>query len=333
MPSRAIAPTLDPLRVLAVEGLSTHFPTGRGVVRAVDGVSFSLARGELLAIVGESGSGKSVAGLSIMRLLHRAGGRIVGGRVLLTRRNGSEVDLAGLAEAPMRAVRGREIAMVFQDPMSSLNPVLTIGEQIAETIVRHRRCNGREAWHETVALLGRVGIPAAEARARDYPHQLSGGMRQRAVIAIALACEPQILIADEATTALDVTVQAQIVALIARLCREQQLGVIFVTHDLRLVADIADRIAVMYCGQVVEEGPARAVLAAPRHPYTRALLRCLPVVGSALHPIPGAPPDPIAPPAGCRFHPRCAEAEAACRHAPPPRRAVGPEHAANCVRA
>ncbi len=233
----------------------------------------------------------------------------------------------------MRTVRGREIAMVFQDPMSSLNPVLTIGEQIAETIVQHRRCNGREAWREAVALLGRVGIPAAEARARDYPHQLSGGMRQRAVIAIALACEPQILIADEATTALDVTVQAQIVALIARLCREQQLGVIFVTHDLRLVADIADRIAVMYCGQVVEEGPARTVLAAPRHPYTRALLGCLPVVGSALHPIPGAPPDPIAPPAGCRFHPRCAEAEAACRHAPPPRRAVGPGHAASCVHA
>jgi peptide/nickel transport system ATP-binding protein len=334
MPSRGTERISEPDRVLAVEALRTHFDTRHGVVRAVDGVSFNLARGEILALVGESGSGKSATALSIMRLLHRGAGRIVGGRVQLSGRDGSRVDLVRLADAPMRAIRGREIAMIFQDPMSSLNPVLTLGEQIAETIVQHRRVPHREAWREAVALLGDVGIPAAGQRARDYPHQLSGGMRQRAMIAIALACAPQVLIADEPTTALDVTIQAQIVALLERLCRQRRVGVIFISHDLRLVADIADRIAVMYCGEIVEEGPTAAVLGQPRHPYTMALLACLPWMHNrgALRPIPGAPADPAHPPEGCRFHPRCAFAQDACRLAPPPLMDAGARHATRCLR-
>jgi oligopeptide/dipeptide ABC transporter ATP-binding protein len=334
MPSRGTEPISEPGQVLAVEGLRTHFDTRHGVVRAVDGVSFTLARGEVLALVGESGSGKSVTGLSIMRLLHRGPGRIIGGRVLLSGRDGSQVDLTRLADALMRAIRGHDIAMIFQDPMSSLNPVLTVGEQIAEAIVQHRRVPHRDAWREAVALLGQVGIPAAGQRARDYPHQFSGGMRQRAMIAIALACEPQVLIADEPTAALDVTIQAQIVALLARLCRERRLGVIFISHDLRLVADIADRIAVMYCGEVVEQGPTAAVLEEPRHPYTMALLACLPWMHNrgALRPIPGAPADPTHPPNGCRFYPRCAFAQEACRRAPPPMMDADPGHTTRCLR-
>jgi oligopeptide/dipeptide ABC transporter ATP-binding protein len=321
--------------MLEVEDLRTHFFTARGTVRAVDGVTLRVSRGETLAVVGESGSGKSVTGQSVMRLLNRSPGRIVGGRIMFTLRSGERVDLARLPEERMRAIRGREIAMIFQDPMSSLNPVFTVGDQIAEAIVAHQGSSRRDAMQDAVRLLRLVGIPAPEQRLGDYPHRLSGGMRQRVMIAVALACDPQLLIADEPTTALDVTIQAQIVALLSRLRRERQLGVIFVTHDLRLVAEIADRIAVMYCGQVVEDGPAQAVLAAPRHPYTLALLRCLPSAGpaGALQTIAGAPANPADPPAGCYFHPRCPMAVEACRRAPVALRDLGAGQRSRCIRA
>ncbi|MGH7117830.1 MAG: ABC transporter ATP-binding protein [Acetobacteraceae bacterium] len=320
--------------VLEAVGLRTHFFTDLGVIRAVDGVTLRVVRGETLALVGESGSGKSVTGLSVMRLLGRTSGRIVGGEIFFARRSGMRVDLARIPEDTMRAIRGREIAMVFQDPMSSLNPVFTVGEQIAEVIVQHQHRSHAEALGEAVSLLRLAGLPAAEQRITDYPHQLSGGMRQRVMIAIALACDPLLLIADEPTTALDVTVQAQIVALLARLQRERRLSVIFITHDLRLVSEIADRIAVMYCGQVVEEGRAQDVLSEPRHPYTLALLDCVPSPkrSRTLRGIPGYPADPADPPNGCRFHPRCRFAVEECRTKPPPFLVAEPGHLSRCIR-
>jgi oligopeptide/dipeptide ABC transporter ATP-binding protein len=324
--------------VLEVEGLATHFATDEGTIRAVDGVSFTIAEGETLAVVGESGSGKSVTGLSIMRLLARTPARIAAGSVRFHTRDGEILDLAGLPESRLRRIRGRDIAMIFQDPMSSLNPVFSIGDQIAESLILHRGLDRRAAFDEARDLLARVGIADPAQRVHDYPHQLSGGMRQRAMIATALACDPRLLIADEPTTALDVTIQAQIVERLQTLQRERAMGLLFITHDLGLVADIADRIAVMYAGEVVEEGPAAQVLARPRHPYTLALLECIPhrdwAAGGArmIRPIPGNVPDPLRPLAGCRFHPRCRFAKQSCTDAPPPLERVGGDHLSRCLR-
>ena len=305
--------------LLRIAGLRTEFDTPRGIVRAVDGVDLAVDDGETLAIVGESGSGKSVAALSILRLFTRADRARVAGRVGWRMRDGSEVDLATLDERRLREVRGRDIAVVFQDPTASLNPVFSIGAQIREALRRHR--GGEDVAARAIGLLRDVGIADPERRVHSFPHQLSGGMRQRAVIAMALACEPRLLIADEPTTALDVTIQAQIMRLLAELKRRLGMALIFITHDLALVAEIADRVAVMYAGQVVETGPVGEVLRRPAHPYTRALLACRPERRyrddapdeRSLVPIPGAPPRPGAIPEGCRFGPRCALAQERCR--------------------
>jgi oligopeptide/dipeptide ABC transporter ATP-binding protein len=321
--------------VLRVEDLRTWFHTDAGVVKAVNGVTLSVAQGETLAIVGESGSGKSVTGLSIMRLLGRTPGRIEGGRIVFRTREDEMIDLATAPEKAMARIRGRDIAMIFQDPMSSLNPVFPVGEQIAESLRIHRRADRRSARALAVDLLRQVGINDPEKRVDGFPHQLSGGMRQRVMIAIALACDPKLLIADEPTTALDVTIQAQIVALLKRLQGERGMALIFVTHDLKLVGEIADQVAVMYASEIVEQGPAAAVLGRPHHPYTRALLACTPhrgQRGAKLLPIPGALPNPLAPPPGCRFHPRCAFAVPACVAAPPALEPVADDHVTRCIR-
>ena len=324
--------------ILSVRDLRTHFFLPDGVSRAVDGVSFDVRRGEMLAIVGESGSGKSVTSLSIMRLLDRTPGRIVGGSILLRDEADRVHDVAAADRADLRRLRGKTMSMIFQDPMSSLNPVFTIGDQIAETIELHQAIGRAAAWRKAGELLRLVGIADPERRLRAYPHQLSGGMRQRVMIAIALSCEPTLLIADEPTTALDVTIQAQIIDLINTLRRDRRMGVLFITHDLGLVADVADRIAVMYGGQVVEEGRAGEVLARPRHPYTRALLDCIPrhrtaAEARAYGPIPGAPPNPLRPPHGCRFAPRCPLVTDRCTAAPVPLFDTGEgRHTSRCVR-
>jgi oligopeptide/dipeptide ABC transporter ATP-binding protein len=326
--------------LLAIEDLRVAFHTPQGVVQAVDGVSLAVAPGETVAVVGESGSGKSVTALSVLRLFGRGDRVATEGAVRFTR-DGESVDLLHLDETAMREVRGGEIAIVFQDPSASLNPVFTVGEQIAEVLRRHRGLGRAQAMEEAAALLGRVGIADAEARLRAYPHQLSGGMRQRAMIAIAIACDPRLLIADEPTTALDVTIQAQIVRLLKDIQQARGMGLMFITHDLELVGEIADRVAVMYAGQVVETGPAAAVLTAPRHPYTRALLACRPTRDYAedgcdtirISAIPGAPPRPDAFPSGCRFADRCAMVLPMCRAAPVPLRPLGPDCASRCLRA
>jgi len=300
-------------------------------VRAVNSVSFEVAAGETLAIVGESGSGKSVTALSILRLIPEPG-RIENGRILFEGR-----DLLALDEAGIRAVRGNRIAMIFQEPMSSLNPVLTIGRQVAEPLRLHRRLKRREALDQAVDLLRSVAIPDAEKRLGDYPHQFSGGMRQRAMIAMALACHPRLLIADEPTTALDVTVQAQILELLKERTRETDSALILITHDLGVVARYADRVAVMYGGRIVESGPAGALYADPRHPYTQGLLRSVPRLegdtGGRLASIEGQPPDLSALPVGCAFEPRCPNAHERCLEAPPPLVAHGAARAWACYRA
>jgi peptide/nickel transport system ATP-binding protein/oligopeptide transport system ATP-binding protein len=323
--------------VLEVRELRTHFFTDEGVIRAVAGVSFRIGRGETLAVVGESGSGKSVTGLSIMGLLARTPARIVGGRIDFCGRDGRVRNLLELSEAELRRIRGREISMIFQDPTSSLNPVLSVGDQIAETIMLHQGKGRSEAMDLAARMLALVGIADPKRRVHDYPHQLSGGMRQRVMIGMALSCDPSLLIADEPTTALDVTIQIQIVDLLRRLQLERHMGMLFITHDLGLVAEIADRIAVMYAGQVVEEGPADAVLTRPRHPYTLALLECIPERdyaggGRSLRPIPGTVPDPLHLPQGCRFHPRCRLAVAACRAGEIALEQVRPGHGSRCIR-
>jgi len=300
-------------------------------VRAVNSVSFEVAAGETLAIMGESGSGKSVTALSILRLIPEPG-RIENGRILFEGR-----DLLALDEAGIRAVRGNRIAMIFQEPMSSLNPVLTIGRQVAEPLRLHRRLKRREALDQAVDLLRSVAIPDAEKRLGDYPHQFSGGMRQRAMIAMALACHPRLLIADEPTTALDVTVQAQILELLKERTRETDSALILITHDLGVVARYADRVAVMYGGRIVESGPAGALYADPRHPYTQGLLRSVPRLegdtGGRLASIEGQPPDLSALPVGCAFEPRCPNAHERCLEAPPPLVAHGASRAWACYRA
>jgi len=298
--------------LLSVEHLTTEFVTDTGVLRAVDDVSFDLEAGGTLAVVGESGCGKSVTSLSILRLVQPPG-RIVGGRIVFAGR-----DLRTLSERDMRGVRGAEVAMIFQEPMSSLNPVYTVGAQIEEALLVHGRRDRRNAWPRVVELLDLVGIPAPAERAEAYPHQLSGGMRQRVMIAMALACEPRLLIADEPTTALDVTIQAQILELLARLRRELGMAVLLITHDLGLVAEFADAVVVMYAGRVVERGPTASLFAAPRHPYTRGLLRSVPSYGDNLRArrlptIAGMVPDLRALPSGCRFRDRCDAAQDRCK--------------------
>jgi peptide/nickel transport system ATP-binding protein len=289
--------------LLRLEDLKTYFYTDTAVVRAVDGVSFDVNAGETLAVVGESGSGKSVTAMSILKLVPQPPGRIVGGKILFKGR-----DLVSLTNAEMRTVRGKEIAMIFQEPMTSLNPVYTCGEQIIESLVLHEHLSRREARVRTIALLERVGIPAAPQRVDEYPHQLSGGMRQRVMIAMALACRPSVLIADEPTTALDVTIQAQILELLKELQRELGMAIILITHDLGVVAETAHRVAVMYGGQVVEYCDVEEAFSKPLHPYTAGLQASLPKLGvvvDRLRVIPGTVPNPSRFPIGCRFHPRC----------------------------
>ena len=317
--------------ILQVEDLRTTFTTDDGVVRAVDGVSFDVRAGETVALVGESGCGKSVTALSILRLVPEPPGRIVGGHVIFQGR-----DLLALPSAAMRQVRGREISMVFQEPMTSLNPVFSCGEQIAETLVLHERLGARAAHARAVELLRRVGIPAPEQRAAEYPHQLSGGMRQRVMIAMALACRPALLIADEPTTALDVTVQAQILELLRRLQGELGMAVLLITHDLGVVAETADRVVVLYAGQVVESCDVAAAFQRTRHPYTAGLLASLPRLGTRgerLRVIPGQVPDAARFPAACRFHPRCPAADERCRSLDPPLEVLDGTHRARCWRA
>jgi oligopeptide/dipeptide ABC transporter ATP-binding protein len=290
--------------LLRIEGLRTHFSTPEGVVRAVDGVDLSVREGEILGVVGESGCGKTVTVLSVMRLIDKPG-RIVGGRILFGGR-----DLLGLSAAEMTALRGEEIAMIFQQPKVSLNPVIRIGKQIAEQLVRRRGIGKRAAMTEALALLTAVGIPGAEAKLQAYPHELSGGQAQRVMIAIALALRPRLLIADEPTTAVDVTVQAQILRALRERCTELGAALILVTHDLGLVAQVADRVAVMYAGHVVEQGAVKALFAQPAHPYTRGLLRSLPRLGQLvprLLEIPGTVPNLIQTLPGCRFAARCSD--------------------------
>lgn len=324
--------------ILSVRDLKTHFFTGAGVIKAVNGVTMTVREGETLAIVGESGSGKSVTGLTVMRLLDRTTARVVGGDIRFSTKDGKELDLLALPERDMRRVRGQDIAMIFQDPMSSLNPVFTIGDQIAEPIRIHKGLGKKEARAEAIDLLLQVGISDPDTRIDAYPHQLSGGMRQRAMIAVALACDPRLLIADEPTTALDVTIQAQIITLLKRLQVERRMAMIFVTHDLKLVGEVADRVAVMYASQVVEEGPVDEVLQRPRHPYTRALLDCVPSRRDAqgnrrkLMPIPGMLPSPLSPPEGCRFHPRCIHVQDECIATRPELEKVDESHQTRCLR-
>jgi oligopeptide/dipeptide ABC transporter ATP-binding protein len=291
---------LTPL--LDIEGLETHFFTPEGVVRAVDGVAFGLAPGEILGLVGESGCGKTITALSIMRLIDRPG-RIVAGSIRFDGR-----DLAALSADAMAAIRGDEIAMIFQQPKGSLNPVIRVGWQIAEQFRRRRGMDRKRAWREAVAMLAAVGIPAPDAKALCYPHELSGGQAQRVMIAIALALQPRLLIADEPTTALDVTVQAQILTLLRDRCRDLGTSLILVTHDLGVIAQVADRVAVMYAGQIVEQAPVDALFASPEHPYTRGLIDSIPRLG-ALKPrlveIPGSVANMSGTAAGCRFAPRC----------------------------
>ena len=320
--------TDDPL--LRIEDLRTHFRTDDALVRAVDGVSYDVRAGETLAVVGESGSGKSVTALSILRLIPTPPGRIVGGRILFKGR-----DLLTVEEAEMRRIRGKDISMIFQEPMTSLNPVFTCGEQIIETLMLHERINRRAAHQRAIEMLQLVGIPAAEQRVDEYPHQMSGGMRQRVMIAMALACKPAILIADEPTTALDVTIQAQILELLKRLQREFGMAVILITHDLGVVAESADRVAVMYAGQVVEYCDVRSAFRQPLHPYTAGLQASLPklgVVQDRLRVIPGNVPNPTNFPRGCRFHPRCPVAVQGCLR-DQELREIAPGHLTRCWRA
>ena len=303
-------------KLLEVEGLKTRFDTRDGTVRAVDDVSFDLDEGETLAIVGESGAGKTVTALSVMRLVPEPG-RIVAGDV---RFEGESV--LEMGEPDVRALRGDRIAMVFQDPMTSLDPVRRVGDQIGEPLRIHRGLTRKEAFAEAVELLGLAGVPRPSVRAREYPHQFSGGMRQRALIAMALSCEPDVLIADEPTTALDVTIQAQILELLKDLQERAGTAVIVITHDLGVVADVADRVLVLYAGRPAEYGTAHQVFREPRHPYTWGLLDSLPRhdLGDrgALTPIEGQPPSPFRIPSGCPFHPRCRYAQDVCRRETPP---------------
>src|SRR5215831_12498761 len=326
-PGAATSPWL-----LEVENLHVHFVTTRGVVRAVEGISYKVKPGETVALVGESGCGKSVSSLAIMRLLAKPAGRVVAGRILF-----QGVNLLDLAEENMRAIRGRDIAMIFQEPMTSLNPVLTIGFQIMEPLLIHLAMTEVEARARAIELLKLVGIPDPERRLDQYPHQFSGGMRQRVMIAIALSCNPKLIIANEPTTALDVTIQAQILKLMKDLSRDLGIALILITHNLGIVARYADRVNVMYAGRLAEQGAAGALFAKPLHPYTAGLLRSVPRLdrprGAKLETIEGMPPNLLDPPPGCRFAPRCAAKVPESEVAPPPLVEVEPGHRSACVRA
>jgi peptide/nickel transport system ATP-binding protein len=318
--------------LLRVEGLKTHFHTRDGIVRAVDGVSFEVMPGETLAIVGESGCGKSVTSMSILRLLPMPPARIAAGRIEFDGRN-----LLDLSEPEMRKVRGNAISMIFQEPMTSLNPVLTVGRQIAEALVLHRGMSQRDAMARAVEMLRKVHIPEAERRVTQYPHELSGGMRQRVMIAMALACGPRLLIADEPTTALDVTIQAQILELMRELHRDTGAAIILITHDLGVVAEMAQRVVVMYAGRKVEEAPIEQLFERPRHPYTRGLLGSMPHLGDSVNEtgkrlveIPGMVPSLKEPAPGCLFAPRCASASERCAREVPPLEQHAPGHWAAC---
>jgi len=312
--------------VLKVEHLTTVFDTARGPVPAVNDVSFEIHAGETLGLVGESGSGKSVTALSIMRLVQPPG-RIAAGRILFKDR-----DLMALDEPSMRAVRGADISLIFQEPMTALNPVFRVGDQIAEALLVHGRASRRGAREKAIELLRAVRIPDPEARVKDYPHQLSGGMRQRVLIAIALACQPSLVIADEPTTALDVTIQAQILDLLREMKAAFHLSLLLITHDFGVIAETADRVAVMYAGRIVETGPVREIFRRPGHPYTRGLLASMPggAPGQRLRAIEGTVPFLGALPPGCAFSPRCPDRFEPCTTAPPPDYPAGPEQTAKC---
>lgn len=314
--------------ILQIENLQTHFFTDRGQVPAVDGIDITVKKGEIVGIVGESGCGKSVTSLSVMRLVPNPPGKIVGGAIKF-----KGEDLASASEKRMRELRGNEIAMIFQEPMTSLNPVYTIGDQIGEAVRLHTKASKKEAKQRAVEMLKKVGIPRAEAIVDEYPHQLSGGMRQRVMIAMAMACDPELLIADEPTTALDVTIQAQILDLMRKLNEESQTAIMMITHDLGVVAEMCHRVVVMYAGNIVEEGDVRTILKEPKHPYTIGLLNSIPKMEETkerLYSIPGNVPIPGSLKVGCRFAPRCEHATDQCRTQMPALKTVGEGHRSRC---
>ncbi len=313
--------------ILKIRNLRTYFFTRRGVVKAVDGITFDLRRGESLCLVGESGCGKTATALSILGLIERPG-RIVEGEILYYGQ-----DLLRYSSAQLRRIRGNKIAMIFQDAESSLNPVFTIGDQIAEQIRLHLGLNSEQAKEKTISLMRQVGIPAAEKRIADYPHQFSGGMKQKVMIAMSLSCEPEVIIADEPATALDVTIKAQILDIFRDLKEKRQMSIIFITHDFGAVAEVADRIVVMYGGRIAEAGGVLDIFDAPKHPYTVGLINCLPDISTTrdrLTPIPGTIPSLIDPPPGCIFSPRCERAMSICIEEPPPEVVISGEHLVAC---
>jgi oligopeptide/dipeptide ABC transporter ATP-binding protein len=325
-------PKFDPTQyLLVVDDLKTYFHTSEGTYKSVDGVSFAIGKGQTLGVVGESGCGKSVTSLSIMRLIQSPPGKIENGRIYYRGQN-----LLELPERDMRKVRGNKISMIFQEPMTSLNPVFTIGDQIGEVFRVHRGMSKRESIREAVRMLDMVRIPSAQQRVREYPHQMSGGMRQRVMIAMALACNPDLLIADEPTTALDVTVQAQILNLMEDLKEQFGSSIMMITHDLGVIAEISDYVAVMYAGQIVEYSDVKSLYSQPLHPYTLGLLKSIPRIDEIkqqkkLYSIEGNVPDPSLHPAGCRFHPRCPYATAECTQGVPPLYEVSPSHSVRCI--
>jgi oligopeptide/dipeptide ABC transporter ATP-binding protein len=320
-------------RLVEVVDLKTYFDTDEGTVKAVDGVSFHIDKGETLGVVGESGSGKSVMSLSVMRLIATPPGRIAGGQILFDGQ-----DIVKKSERDMRRIRGNEIAMIFQEPMTSLNPVYTVGDQIAEAIVLHQKETSRAAMRKATEMLDLVGIPEPAKRVKNYPHQMSGGMRQRVMIAMALSCNPKLLIADEPTTALDVTIQAQILDLMRTLQREIGMAIMFITHDLGVVAEMADRVVVMYAGRAVEEAGVVDIFKDPQQPYTLGLMNSIPRVDKAaehqerLQAIPGNVPNPLYLPEGCAFHPRCRFVKDECKAAIPDLVDAGGGHMVRCIR-
>jgi oligopeptide/dipeptide ABC transporter ATP-binding protein len=314
--------------ILEVRHLKTHFFTRLGVLKAVDDISFALTKGECLCLVGESGCGKTTAAQSILRLVDSPPGRIVAGEVLYR-----DVDLLRVSDEELRKIRGNRIAMIFQDPQSSLNPVFTVGDQIAEPLRLHLKLKKGPALERSQTLMAQVGIPQAAERNRDYPHQLSGGMKQRVMIALALSCQPEIIIADEPTSALDTTIKAQILDILVSLKQSRELSLLFITHDFGTVAGIADRVAVMYAGKIVESGTKANIFDHPAHPYTVGLLNCLPKIGASRHrltPIPGLIPSLVEPPPGCLFEPRCESRMAICQQAMPPEFAISRGHVVAC---
>ena len=314
--------------------LKTHFRTEQGVVKAVDGVSFEVRRAESIGIVGESGCGKSITALSVMQLVPQPRGEIVGGKIYYYKNDNERIDVTALDPQgeKIRSLRGKEIAMIFQEPMTSLNPVYTIGQQIMEAIQLHQKVNKEQSRKRAIEMIDRVRISAPEQRVDEYQHQLSGGMRQRAMIAMALSCNPKLLIADEPTTALDVTIEAQILALIKELQQEFGMSLMIITHDLGVIGEMADQVIVMYMGKVVEKAPTKDVFQTPKHPYTKGLSKSLPKIGrkKRLLPISGSVPNPYLLPKGCSFEPRCPEAMDICKEKDPPMSKIEGDHYAKC---